>query len=93
MPLRRLEAQGQVRVRALSEAKRAEASKPRTNIDRAGARQAVPFVVRPQEPSEETATMKIRNRIKELRWVPARELLVNPKNWRSHPPAQREALN
>jgi DNA modification methylase len=36
--------------------------------------------------------MKIRDRIKELRRVPARELLPNPKNWRSHPPAQQEAL-
>jgi hypothetical protein len=36
--------------------------------------------------------MKIRNRIKELRRVPAKELLPNPKNWRVHPPAQKEAL-
>jgi DNA modification methylase len=36
--------------------------------------------------------MKIRDRIKELRRVPARELLPNPKNWRSHPPAQQDAL-
>jgi DNA modification methylase len=36
--------------------------------------------------------MKIRDRIKALRRVPARELLPNPKNWRSHPPAQRDAL-
>ena len=34
----------------------------------------------------------IRDRIIELRRVPARELLPNPKNWRSHPPAQRAAL-
>src|SRR5262249_26133550 len=30
--------------------------------------------------------------IKELRRVPARDLLPNPKNWRTHPPAQRDAL-
>jgi DNA modification methylase len=36
--------------------------------------------------------MKIRDRIKELRRVPARELQPNPKNWRAHPPAQQDAL-
>jgi DNA modification methylase len=36
--------------------------------------------------------MIIRDRIKELRRIPARELLPNPKNWRAHPPAQRESL-
>jgi DNA modification methylase len=36
--------------------------------------------------------MRIRDRIKELRRVPASELLPNPKNWRSHPPAQQDAL-
>jgi DNA modification methylase len=36
--------------------------------------------------------MRIRDRIKELRRVPARDLLPNPKNWRTHPPAQRDAL-
>jgi DNA modification methylase len=36
--------------------------------------------------------MKIRDRIKELRRVPARELVPNPKNWRSHPLAQQDAL-
>jgi DNA modification methylase len=34
----------------------------------------------------------IRDRIKELRRVKARELLANPKNWRRHPKAQAEAL-
>src|SRR5262249_26503255 len=37
-------------------------------------------------------TMRIRDRIKKLRRVPAKELLPNPKNWRSHPPAQQDAL-
>lgn len=36
--------------------------------------------------------MKIRDRIKELRRVPASELLPNPKNWRTHPDAQKNAL-
>lgn len=36
--------------------------------------------------------MKIRDRIKELRRVPAKELLPNPKNWRLHPDEQKEAL-
>ena len=35
---------------------------------------------------------KIRDRIKELRRVKASELIRNPKNWRTHPLAQREAL-
>jgi hypothetical protein len=36
--------------------------------------------------------MKIRDRIKELRRVPARELLDNDGNPRRHPQAQRDAL-
>lgn len=36
--------------------------------------------------------MKIRDRIKELRRVKAAELLPNPKNWRTHPKAQQDAL-
>lgn len=36
--------------------------------------------------------MKIRDRIKELRRVPARELRPNPKNWRTHPKEQQDAL-
>lgn len=36
--------------------------------------------------------MKIRDRIKEFRRVPANELLPNPKNWRKHPKEQQEAL-
>lgn len=34
----------------------------------------------------------IRDRVKELRRVPAGELLANPKNWRLHPPKQRAVL-
>jgi hypothetical protein len=36
--------------------------------------------------------MKIRDRIKELRRVPAGELRPNPRNWRTHSTAQRDAL-
>ncbi len=36
--------------------------------------------------------MQIRDRIKGLRRVKASELRPNPKNWRTHPKAQREAL-
>jgi ParB/Sulfiredoxin domain len=36
--------------------------------------------------------MRIRDRIKELRRVKAKDLLPNPKNWRRHPKAQAEAL-
>jgi DNA modification methylase len=36
--------------------------------------------------------MKIRDRIRELRRVPASELRPNPKNWRTHPKAQADAL-
>jgi hypothetical protein len=36
--------------------------------------------------------MHIRDRIKELRRVPARELRPNPRNWRTHPDSQRDAL-
>ena len=34
----------------------------------------------------------IKNRIIELRQVKAGDLLVNPRNWRTHPEAQRSAL-
>ncbi len=36
--------------------------------------------------------MQIRDRIKELRRVRAGDLVSNPKNWRTHPDAQRDAL-
>jgi hypothetical protein len=36
--------------------------------------------------------MKIRDRIKELRRVPASQLRPNAKNWRTHPQAQRDVL-
>src|SRR6266404_5576577 len=46
--------------------------------------------VQPIEKGE--CIIKIRDRIVELRRVPARELRPNPKNWRSHPAAQQDAL-
>ncbi len=36
--------------------------------------------------------MQIRDRIKGLRRVPAKDLKPHPRNWRTHPKAQREAL-
>ena len=36
--------------------------------------------------------MQVRDRIKELRRVQARELVPNPRNWRTHPDSQRDAL-
>lgn len=36
--------------------------------------------------------MKIKNRIKELRFVKASELAPNPRNWRTHPKEQQDAL-
>lgn len=36
--------------------------------------------------------MQIKNRIKELRNVKASELIPNPKNWRTHPTKQKDAL-
>jgi hypothetical protein len=36
--------------------------------------------------------MLFRDRIRELRRVPASALRPNPRNWRTHPPGQRDAL-
>jgi hypothetical protein len=36
--------------------------------------------------------MRIKDRIRELRRVPASELRPNPKNWRTHPKEQADAL-
>jgi len=38
------------------------------------------------------AAMTMKDRVKELRRVPASELRANPKNWRRHPPSQEAAL-
>lgn len=37
-------------------------------------------------------TVTIRDRVRELRRVPASELRPNPRNWRTHPAGQRAAL-
>ena len=42
--------------------------------------------------SERGAKVKIRDRIKELRRVKASQLQPHPKNWRTHPAAQQDAL-
>jgi hypothetical protein len=42
--------------------------------------------------NKEFLSMNIRNRVKELRHVPASDLRPNPKNWRTHPKAQQDAL-
>jgi hypothetical protein len=36
--------------------------------------------------------MQIRDRVKELRRIKAAELRPNPRNWRTHPDAQQDAL-
>jgi DNA modification methylase len=39
-----------------------------------------------------SGSTSVRDRIKELRRVPASDLLSNPRNWRRHPKAQADAL-
>lgn len=41
---------------------------------------------------KEKPTMKIRDRVQELRRVRAGDLVPNPKNWRTHPKTQADAL-
>jgi ParB-like chromosome segregation protein Spo0J len=36
--------------------------------------------------------MHVRDRVKELRRVRAGDLVPNPRNWRTHPQAQQDAL-
>ncbi len=36
--------------------------------------------------------MQIQDRIREFRRIPAQKLVPNPKNWRTHPENQRDAL-
>lgn len=36
---------------------------------------------------------KYRNRVKEMRFIRAGDLLANPKNWREHPKSQRDAMD
>jgi hypothetical protein len=44
------------------------------------------------DPDRVVGAFRIRDRIRELRRVPAKSLLPNPRNWRRHPKAQAEAL-
>ena len=41
---------------------------------------------------EAPSNMQIRNRVRELRRVKAADLVPNPKNWRTHPQGQQDAL-
>ncbi len=43
-------------------------------------------------PKTATKPLAIRDRIIELRRVPARDLIANPRNWRTHPKAQQDAM-
>ena len=45
-----------------------------------------------KDSAQTEAVSFVRNRVRELRLVRARDLVPNPKNWRRHPRAQREAL-
>ena len=45
-----------------------------------------------KKPKPKPAASPIRDRIKELRRVSADKLRPNPRNWRTHPQAQRDAL-
>jgi ParB-like nuclease domain len=42
--------------------------------------------------SLEIEPLQIRDRIEELRRIPAKDLVRNPRNWRRHPKAQSDAL-
>ena len=50
------------------------------------------MVSRTRKPRKAAPVAVIKDRIKELRRVPASELRANPKNWRTHPLAQQAAL-
>src|SRR3954447_3795359 len=47
---------------------------------------------RKKKVATEAAGQLVRDRVRELRRVPASELRANEKNWRLHPYAQRKAL-
>jgi hypothetical protein len=50
-------------------------------------------VVTSSEPDDQRAVaLQIKDRVRELRRVAARELLPQPKNWRRHPKVQVDAL-
>lgn len=46
-----------------------------------------------KKPTLENQKISIRDRIRELRRVPARELIPNAKNWRIHPERQQTVMN
>jgi hypothetical protein len=49
-------------------------------------------VAKRQKQPQEAPAPGIRDRVKELRRVRARDLVPNPSNWRTHPEGQRAAL-
>jgi ParB-like chromosome segregation protein Spo0J len=53
---------------------------------------AGPRTLFPKAPHLEGPIMFIRDRIKDFRRIPARLLKPNPRNWRTHPEHQRDAL-
>lgn len=44
------------------------------------------------KPPRSAPLPQVRDRIRELRRVPASSLLPNPRNWRTHPRGQQDAL-
>jgi len=52
---------------------------------------SVPLRPKPGSSAPNT-DLRIRDRIKELKWIPASDLIPNPKNWRRHPAHQSRAL-
>lgn len=50
-------------------------------------------MAKPKKPVPIAATVRLRDRIKELRRVKASELRDNTKNWRRHPDEQRGAMD
>ena len=44
-------------------------------------------------PGKDYAPNQIRDRVKELRHVRARDLVPHPNNWKNHPTVQRAALH
>jgi len=49
-------------------------------------------IIEKKKDFDRNGSVSFRNRIKELRQVPAKELLSNPKNWRMHDDVQTTAL-
>jgi DNA modification methylase len=63
-----------------------------TSTSRELEQQFVPVAAERTNHAVAGSRIQIRDRIKELRRVRAKDLVQNPKNWRRHPKAQAEAL-